>query len=190
VLPFDIIPFHHEVSTNTDIIVVGKKRELLACGWVDAKMASNPPRREDFMIQQHGKLLQIHHRLKTMVEEQGDHAFATALGSCVATARGENAGADTCPFRQLLLEDYVKTGVAPLEATTSDQSSVPLSQGHSSAALPHDVVLSRIKMLLRQDARRLDDQRYLQALADCEEATKSNPQCPFFQLRASEAKTK
>lgn len=90
-------------------------------------------------------------------------------GSCLATARGENAGADTGLFRQLLLEDYVKTGVAPLEATASRQSSVPLSQGHSSAALPHDAVLNRIKPLLQQDVKRLDDQRYLQALADCEE---------------------
>lgn len=139
------------------------------------------------MIQQHGKLLQIHHRLKTMAEEQGDHAFATALGSCIATARGATAGADTCPFRKLILEDYGKTGVAPTEATTDHQSSSLLWQGHSSAALPHDAVLNRVKALLQQDARRLDDQRYLQALADCEEATKSNPQCPFFQLRASEA---
>ena len=142
------------------------------------------------MIQQHGKLLQIHHRLKTLVEEQGDHAFAIALGSCIATARGENAGADTCPFRKLLLEDYVKTGVAPTEATTSRQTLAPVSQGHLPTALPHEAVLNRIKTLLQQDARRLDDQRYLQALADCEEATKSNPQCPFFQLRASEAQTK
>lgn len=142
------------------------------------------------MIQQHGKLLQIHHRLKTMAEEQGDHAFATALGSCIATVQGATAGADTCPFRKLILEDYVKTGVAPTEATTARQSSTFMSQGPSSPALPHDAVLNRVKTLLQQDARRLDDQRYLQALADCEEATRSNPQCPFFQLRASEARTK
>jgi hypothetical protein len=56
---------------NTGFIPVGRKRELPASGRDDAKMASNPSSREDFMIQQHGKLLQIHHRLKTMAEEQG-----------------------------------------------------------------------------------------------------------------------
>ena len=132
------------------------------------------------MIQQHGKLLQIHHRLKTMAEEQGDHAFATALGSCIATVRGATAGADTCPFRKLILEDYVKTGVAPTEAITDRQRSTPMLQGNSSAALTHDAVLNRVKTLLQQDARRLDDQRYLQALADCEEATKSNPSVRSF----------
>ena len=163
---------------------------MSASGRDDAKMASNPSSREDFLIQQHGKLLQIHHRLKTMAEEQGDHAFATALGSCIATVREATAGADTCPFRKLILEDYVKTGVAPTEAITDRQRSTPMLQGNSSAALTHDAVLNRVKTLLQQDARRLDDQRYLQALAYCEEATKSNPQCPFFQLRASEARTK
>ena len=97
------------------------------------------------MIQQHGKLLQIHHRLKTMAEEQGDHAFATALGSCIATVRGATAGADTCPFRKLILEDYVKTGVAPTEAITDRQRSTPMLQGNSSAALTHDAVLNRVK---------------------------------------------
>lgn len=29
---FDGIPFHHEMSTNTGIILVGKKRKLLASG--------------------------------------------------------------------------------------------------------------------------------------------------------------
>ena len=149
-------------------------------------MASNPSSREGFLIQQHGMLLQIHHRLKTMAEEQGDHAFATALGSWIATVRGATAAAGTCPFRKLILEDYVKTGVAPTEATTDRQRSIPMLQGNS---LTHDAVLNRVKTLLQQDARRLDDQRYLQALADCEEATKSNPQCPFSQLRASEART-
>lgn len=142
------------------------------------------------MIQQHGKLLQIHHRIQTMVEEQGDHAFAAALGNCIATARGEHADGDACPFHKLLMEDYVKTGVTPVEATTGRQNVPSLSPRPASEALPHDVVLNRVKTLLRQDARRLDDQRYLQALADCEVAVKNNPHCPMFQLRAAEARPK
>jgi hypothetical protein len=56
--------------------------------------------------------------------------------------------------------------------------------------MPHDALLKRIQTLLQQDARRLDDQRYLEALLACKAATESNPQCPFSQLRASQSNKK
>ncbi len=142
------------------------------------------------MIQQHGKLLQIHHRLKTIVEEQGDHAFATALGACIGNAQGENPHSETCPFRKLLLEDYVKTGMTPKEATTNSNGVSPEGEGPVPVSIPHAVLLKRIQTLLQQDARRLDDQRYLEALLACEAATENNPQCPFSQLRASQSNKK
>lgn len=142
------------------------------------------------MNQQHGKLLQIHHRLKAIVEEQGDHAFAAALGTCIGNAQGENPDSETCPFRKLLLEDYVKTGLTPREATTNSHGVSPEGEGPFPASMRYDALLKRIQTLLQQDARRLDDQRYLDALLACEAATENNPQCPFSQMHRSRSNTK
>ena len=131
------------------------------------------------MIQQHGKLLQIYHRLKAIVEGQGDHAFATALGTCIGNAQGENPDSETCPFRNLLLEDYVKTGITLKEATTNSNGVSREGEEPFPASMPHAALLKRIQALLQQDAQRLDDQRYLKALLACEAATENNPQCPF-----------
>ena len=140
----------------------------------------------DAMIQQHGKLLQIQHRLKTMVESQGDLGFAAALGKCIETASGQRTEFTDCPFRQLLVEDYVKGGLTPIDAC-SVLSQPPSAVSEALGAIPREAMLQRIKTLLKEDAKRLDDKRYLEALVQCDESTKNNPHCPFYQPDAKSA---
>ncbi len=138
------------------------------------------------MIQQHGKLLQIQHRLKTMVEQQGDHGFAAALGKCIETASGQSTEFTDCPFRQLLVEDYVKSGLTPVDAC-SVTLQPPAALSEALGSIPREAMLQRIKTLLKEDAKRLGDKRYLEALLQCDESTKNNPHCPFYQPDAKSA---
>jgi hypothetical protein len=36
--------------------------------------------------------------------------------------------------------------------------------------------------LMKRDALRVEDVRYLEALEACEQATKTNPNCPMFKI--------
>ncbi len=129
----------------------------------------------------HIKFLHLRDRLRAWAEEHGDHAFAQALTDCIVNV---SSGEPHCPIAQLLEEDFVLTGHVPY-ATGPHQTAAP-SRAGTPSALSRQAVLGRVQTLLKRDAQRLQDDRYLQALEACAQATRDNPHCPFAKLRRTE----
>lgn len=131
------------------------------------------------MINQHAKFIQLQDRLRATAEAQGDHALGEALSTCIRTLSGEQPNYSACPIRTLLLEDYVQTGQVPQGPQN------PASPGLLSSpvpSLPRQAILDRMHALMKRDALRLKDVRYLEALDACDRATTTNPNCPMFKL--------
>jgi hypothetical protein len=131
------------------------------------------------MINQHAKFVQLQDRLRVLAEQYGDHAFAEALSNCIHIASGDHSDCSECPMRNLLLEDYVQTGQVP---NGPHQPTPPALTSQPGPSLPMQTILDRVQALLKRDALRVGDVRYLEALEACEQAKKANPNCPMFNI--------
>ncbi len=91
-------------------------------------------------------------------EEHGDHAFTQALTDCIGNM---SSGEPPCPIAQLLEEDFVLTGHVP--CATGPYQTAALSRPGTPSALSHQAILGRVQTLLKQDVRRLQDDRRIRS---------------------------
>lgn len=135
----------------------------------------------------HCAFIKLVERLRAEVEQQGDVAFADALNQCMLSVSG---GDLDCPMGQLILEDTLRSGKLP-GAAFSSPSALPQSRSGNSPVqrkgLKRSEVFGKLRHLLKQDAMRRQDTRYLDALEACERLTEgcdrsSIPDCPVRRL--------
>ncbi len=119
----------------------------------------------------HCVFIKLVERLRAEAEQRGDVAFADALNQCILLVSGGNFD---CPMGQLILEDTLRSGKLPGAAFPSPSA---LQQSRSGDAPVQRTVLKRgeifekLRHLLKQEAMRRQDTRYLEALEACERVT-------------------
>ncbi len=119
-------------------------------------------------------------RLRAEAEQRGDAAFAAALAECTVHVSG---GDLDCPMGQLILEDTLRSGKLPGASFPSPSALPPSRQSAPpvpSRSLKRGEIFEKLQHLLKQEATRRGDTRYLEALEACMRSIKKDKDLPMI----------